>query len=125
MEIVITINEKDLMNHPDVVDVLKGLANQLSDKKVEKSTVPITQQKQEKQIAEQPSQEITTNENAEVVDNAPTYTLEDVRAEFAKVGKKLGAAAAKKILGDFGVNKVTELAAEQYADAITAAKAVM
>lgn len=125
MEIVITINEKDLMNHPDVVDVLKGLANQLSDKKVEKSTAPITQQKQEKQIAEQPSQETTTNENAEVVDNAPTYTLEDVRAEFAKVGKKLGAAAAKKILGDFGVNKVTELAAEQYADAITAAKAVM
>lgn len=125
MEIVITINEKDLMNHPDVVDVLKGLANQLSDKKVEKSTAPITQQKQEKQIAEQPSQETTTNENAEVVDNAPTYTLEDVRAEFAKVGKKLGAAAAKKILGNFGVNKVTELAAEQYADAITAAKAVM
>ena len=125
MEIVITINEKDLMNHPDVVDVLKGLANQLYNKKVEKSTAPITQQKQEKQIAEQPSQETTTNENAEVVDNAPTYTLEDVRAEFAKVGKKLGAAAAKKILGDFGVNKVTELAAEQYADAITAAKAVM
>lgn len=125
MEIVITINEKDLINHPDVVDVLKGLANQLSGKKVENSTHPITQKTQEKQVAEQPSQETITNENVEVTENAPTYTLEDVRAEFAKVGKKLGAAAAKKILGDFGVNKVTELAAEQYADAITAAKAVM
>ena len=125
MEIVITINEKDLMNHPDVVDVLKGLANQLSDKKVENSTAPITQQKQEKQVAEQPSQETITNENTEIAENVPIYTLEDVRAEFAKVGKKLGAAAAKKILGDFGVNKVTELAIEQYADAITAAKAVM
>ena len=125
MEIVITISEKDLMHHPDVVDVLKGLANQLSDKKVEKSTAPITQQKQEKQVAEQPSQETITNENAEIAENVPIYTLEDVRAEFAKVGKKLGAAAAKKILGDFGVNKVTELAIEQYADAITAAKAVM
>lgn len=125
MEIVITINEKDLMHHPDVVDVLKGLANQLSYKKVEKSTAPITQQKQEKQVVEQPSQETIANENAEVAENAPTYTLEDVRAEFAKVGKKLGAAAAKKILGDFGVNKVTELAIEQYADAIIAAKAVM
>ena len=44
-----------------------------------------------------------------------SHTIEEVRSALSKLSKAKGKEAAKAILTKFGVSKVTELKAEQYA----------
>lgn len=53
-----------------------------------------------------------------------TITVEDVRAALTKLASTQGPAAAKQVLGQFGVSKLTELPVAQYPAAFEAAEAL-
>lgn len=55
---------------------------------------------------------------AESGDTDTEYTIEDVRAAFADYAKTKGKDAAKSILSEFGVTKVTSLKKSDYNSAI-------
>ena len=115
MEIVITISERDLVRHPDIMDTLKAIGHQLSEKTESNDTNEEScENAQSKEVIKEPE-----------ADEHPSYSVEDVRAAFSKVGKKYGAAKAKELLQQFNVTRVTDLEPKNYAEAVAAAEAVM
>lgn len=138
MEIVITISERDLVRHPDIMDTLKVIGHQLSEKTESNDTKQTVTDCVINAVMDAKEQVKTETiegscENAqctEVIkepeaDEHPSYSVEDVRAAFAKVGKKYGAAKAKELLQQFNVTRVTDLEPKNYAEAVFAAEAVM
>lgn len=138
MEVVITINEKDLMKNPSILDMVKGFARSLESPKadsavaepikesVAEATADISaaepaedQAPWEEPTAEQPAAPMA-EEGAEI-----TISIEEVRAAIAKVSKKHGAATAKKILQNYGAENLSGLDAKFYAAALEEAKAVL
>lgn len=135
MEIVITINEKDLMKNPSIIDMVKGFARSLESPKansvaaesIKESVAEATadtsaaeeQAPWEEPTAEQPAVPMA-EEGAEI-----TISIEEVRAAIAKVSKKHGAATAKKILQNYGAENLSGLDAKFYAAALEEAKAVL
>lgn len=138
MEVVITINEKDLMKNPSILDMVKGFAHSLEFPKtdsvvadpIEESAAEGTadtsvgepaedQAPWEEPTAEQPAAPMA-EEGAEI-----TISIEEVRAAIAKVSKKHGAATAKKILQNYGAENLSGLDVKFYAAALEEAKAVL
>lgn len=138
MEVVITINEKDLMKNPSILDMVKGFARSLESPKADsvatepakESVAEATAETSIGELAEEqaPREEPTTEqpaapmaeEGAEI-----TISIEEVRAAIAKVSKKHGAATAKKILQNYGAENLSHLDAKFYAAALEEAKAVL
>lgn len=138
MEIVITISERDLVRHPDIMDTLKVIGHQLSEKTESNDTkqtvtdcVVNAVMDAKEQVKTETIEDACENaQSTEVIkepeaDEQQSYSVEDVRAAFAKVGKKYGAARAKELLQQFNVTRVTDLEPKNYAEAVFAAEAVM
>lgn len=138
MEIVITISERDLVRYPDIMDTLKAIGHQLSEKTESNDTkqtvadcvVNAVMDAKEQVKTETIEESCENAQSKEVIkepeaDEQPSYSVEDVRAAFAKVGKKYGAAKAKELLQQFNVTRVTDLEPKNYAEAVAAAEAVM
>ena len=138
MEVVITINEKDMMKNPSILDMEKGFARSLESPKADSvaaepvkeavaeatadtsAAEPAEEQAPwEEPTAEQPAAPMA-EEGAEI-----TISIEEVRAAIAKVSKKHGAATAKKILQNYGAENLSGLDAKFYAAALEEAKAVL
>lgn len=138
MEVVITINEKDLMTNPSILDMVKGFARSLESPKansvaaesIKESVAEATADTSAAEPVEEqaPWEEPTTEqpaapmaeEGAEI-----TISIEEVRAAIAKVSKKHGAATAKKILQNYGAENLSDLDEKFYAAALEEAKAVL
>lgn len=138
MEVVITINEKDLMKNPSIIDMVKGFAHSLESPKAESvATEPTKESVAEATVdtstaepAEEqaPWEEPTTEQPAEPMAEEGaeiTISIEEVRAAIAKVSKKHGAATAKKILQNYGAENLSNLDVKFYAAALEEAKAVL
>lgn len=135
MEVVITINEKDLMKNPSILDMVKGFARSLESPKansvaaesIKESVAEATadtsaaeeQAPWEEPTTEQPAVPMA-EEGAEI-----TISIEEIRAAIAAVNKKHGAATAKKILQNYGAENLSGLDAKFYAAALEEAKAVL
>lgn len=65
----------------------------------------------------------TTPEPKAIPDNTK-ITIEEVRSMLAKLAKDKGKGIAKKLLGDFGVSKITELDESKYSEFLKAIKEV-
>ena len=63
----------------------------------------------------------TTPEPKAIPDNTK-ITIEEVRSMLAKLAKDKGKGIAKKLLGDFGVSKITELDESKYSEFLKAIK---
>ena len=61
----------------------------------------------------------TTPEPKAIPDNTK-ITIEEVRSMLAKLAKDKGKGIAKKLLGDFGVSKITELDESKYSEFLKA-----
>lgn len=141
MEVVITINEKDLMKNPSILDMVKGFARSLESPKADSSVAePIKESVAEAtadtadiSAAEPTEEQATQEEPAEAQPAEPmaeegaeiTISIEEVRAAIAKVSKKHGAATAKKILQNYGAENLSGLDEKFYAAALEEAKAVL
>lgn len=78
--------------------------------KSETKTVPVQSEAPEKEPAiEPPTAQPETEE-------ATTYSLEDVRAKLAALNKAGKRTQVKELLGSFGVDKLSEIAPEQYTE---------
>lgn len=117
MEFVIRLSEKDVLAHPELLDVIKGLAGH--------SAVPKTAAEQvapasmpEKAVAEPPA------EKAASPAEEPAVGIEEVRAALAKVSKEHGTAHAKALLQQHGAENLSGLDASLYAVVLAEAKAV-
>ena len=138
MEVVITINEKDLLKNPSILDMVKGFAHSLESPKADSvATEPAKesvaeatadtstaepaeeQAPWEEPTAEQPAEPMA-EEGAEI-----TISIEEVRAAITKVSKKHGTERAKAILRKFGVETMSALDKKHYAAALEEAKAVL
>lgn len=131
-------SERDLVRHPDIMDTLKAIGHQLSEKTESNDTkqtvadcVVNAVMDAKEQVKTETIEDACENaQSTEVVkepeaDEQQSYSVEDVRAAFAKVGKKYGAAKAKELLQQFNVTRVTDLEPKNYAEAVAAAEAVM
>ena len=138
MEVVITINEKDLMKNPSILDMVKGFARSLESPKtdsvaaepVKESVAEATADTADTSSAEEraPWEEPTEEQPAAPMAEGGaeiTISIEEVRAAIAKVSKKHGAATAKKILQNYGAENLSGLDAKFYAAALEEAKAVL
>lgn len=141
MEVVITINEKDLVKNPSILDMVKGFARSLESPKtdsvaaepVKESVAEATADTADTSSAEPAEEQATQEEPAEAQPAEPmaeegaeiTISIEEVRAAIAKVGKKHGAATAKKILQNYGAENLSGLDEKFYASALEEAKAVL
>ena len=140
MDVVITINEKDLLKNPDILDVLKGLAKGLKEPEATAvsaeavHTEPMeehgeTVEKQEavvEKIQESPEEpEAPAEQTAEESAEEPTVSLEELRAIIAKVSKKHGVEKAKGILHKFGVTNLSALDTKHYAAAMKEAEGAL
>ena len=71
------------------------------------------------QIQEAP---LEHKENPAKTDNAEKFTIEDIRALVIEVADKKGKATVKNIFSKFGVNKVSDITSDKYADVIAVLK---
>lgn len=128
MDIVITINERDLMKNPGILDMVKGFAEGLAEPAVEalesNSAGMKTEPQKETPIAQAQKEETAVEAAAEGVAES-TVSVEEVRAALAKVSKKHGAAKAKAILQEHGADNLSGLDAAVYAAVLEEAKAVL
>ena len=145
MDVVITINEKDLLKNPDILDVLKGLAKGLKEpeaaaviaeavhtepveeqKAPEETTEPVAEEAvTEQEVSTEQAAEENKEEPAEYPAEEQTVTLEELRAIIAKVSKKHGVEKAKGILHKFGVTNLSALDAKHYAAAMKEAEGAL
>lgn len=138
MEVVITINEKDLVKNPSILDMVKGFARSLESPKADSAVAEpikesVTEATADISAAEPTEEQATQEEPAEAQPAEPmaeegaeiTISIEEVRAAIAKVSKKHGAATAKKILQNYGAENLSGLDEKFYAAALEEAKAVL
>lgn len=121
MEFVIKLNEKDVLAHPELLDMIKGW--------VEHSAVPKTAAEQvapasvpERAVTEPPAEKASPA--AEPPAEEPAVGIEEVRAALAKVSKEHGTARAKALLQQHGAENLSGLDASLYAAVLAEAKAV-
>lgn len=106
MTVTLTLNEITTEQAEKVLDLLRG-----GSATVKKESAAKTEKIAPEEFEDMPSaSEDLTEETADV-----SHTIEEVRSALAKLGKAKGKEAAKAVLSKFGVSKVTELKAEQYA----------
>ena len=96
MTVTLTLNEITTEQAEQVLDLLRGGSATVQAEKIAPE-----------EFEDMPS---PAEETEEV-----SHTIEEVRSALSKLGKAKGKEAAKAILTKFGVSKVTELKAEQYA----------
>ena len=102
MTVTLTLNEITTEQAEQVLDLMRG-----GSVTVKAKTEKIAPEDFEDMPSPAPE---LTEETGEV-----SHTIEEVRSALSKLGKAKGKEAAKAILTKFGVSKVTELKAEQYA----------
>ncbi len=127
MNIVITIEEKDIMKNPDILDMAKSFARSLEEPAEAQPVEPVAEAP-EVAPAEEPAEEPTMEQPAESVAEEGaevTISIEEVRAAIAKVSKKHGAATAKQILKNYGADNLSGLDEKFYSAALEEAKAVL
>ena len=121
MEIVLRLNEKDVLTHPELLDVIKGLAGHSAVSKTAAEQVAPAP-KPEKAVTESPAEK--ASQAAELSAGEPVVSVEEVRAALAKVSKAHGAARAKALLQQHGAENLSGLDALLYAAVLAEAKAV-
>lgn len=133
MDVVITINEKDLLKNTCILDALKEFAKGLKDPEAaavsEEAayTEPVEEQKAPEETTEPAAEKAVTEQevSAEQPAEEQTVTLEELRAAIAKVSKKHGVEKAKGILHKFGVTNLSALDAKHYAAAMKEAEGAL
>ena len=100
MTVTLTLNEITTEQAEQVLDLLRGGVTTVKAEKIAPE-----------EFEDMPSPAPELTEETEEV----SHTIEEVRSALSKLGKAKGKEAAKAILTKFGVSKVTELKAEQYA----------
>lgn len=130
MDIVITIHEKDLMQNPELWDKVKALTCGLQAGKG--NATPPTLQKTEVEMKSGAAEPTADKEPKKAPDaigkaesQAQAISIEELRAEIAKVSKKQGAARAKAILQKYGAESLSTLDPAHYAAAMEDAKGVI
>ena len=132
MNIVVKLEQRDFEGNKAVFDQLYGLSAVIN--KVEKAEAGTIIPKADVEKAAkietdiEPEDEPINNPVDEQPDSAadeqPTYTIEQVRQAFGDLSKSKGKDAAKGILSDLGVSKVTDIPETMYAKAMSMVKAV-
>jgi len=102
MTVTLTLNEITTEQAEQVLDLLRG-----GSAAVKAAPASKAEKIAPEEFEDMPS---PAEETEEV-----SHTIEEVRSALSKLGKAKGKEAAKAILTKFGVSKVTELKAEQYA----------
>lgn len=121
MEFVIKLNEKDVLAHPELLDMLKGWAEHSAVPKTAAEQV-IPAPVQEKTVAEPPAEKASSP--AEPPAEEPAVSVEEVRAALAAVARTYGTARAKALLQQHGAENLSGLDASLYAAVLAEAKAV-
>ena len=127
MEIVIKLNEKDIIEHPVILDSLRQMAPQIEAIPTRREKEAAEENQAEAELASEEEKAVPVRDTAPVADAVPVDaqpSLEEVRAVLAQVGKKSGTAKAKEILSQFGAAKLTDLSPNHYAAVLQAAKEV-
>ena len=117
MTVTLTLNEITAEQASEVLDLLRKNKEDAVDEAIKDTAkIPAPARKAKKPVE---STEETDPEMFE--DVTPTeHTIEEVRAALAKLSKAKGKDAAKEVLTQFDVNKVTELTKDQYAAVLEA-----
>lgn len=130
MEIVIKLNEKDIIEHPVILDSLRQMAPQIEAIPTRREKEAAEENQAEAEMTSEEEKAVPVRDTAPVDDAVPVDavdaqpSLEEVRAVLAQVGKKSGTAKAKELLSQFGAAKLTDLSPNHYAAVLQAAKEV-
>jgi len=128
MNIAINITHEDLMKNPNIIDGVKALGQMLAGvDKPATTTAPTKKAQAITEAVESPQAYIEDGglelPSADLYEDEPVYSIEEVRKALGDLSKAKGTGAAKNILKAFKVSKVTGLSESNYPGVMDAVKA--
>ena len=116
MKIIIQIPDNAVKMFMDMVDALRTIAKTVEVETKDEGTVDGVIQEEEKRNLDA-FQKLAD-------ENKPKVTLEQVRAKLADLTRNGKRAEVKKLLDEFGANKLSEVPADKYAELMAKAEEI-